>query len=514
MRKLSLTICILPFLLVAQKQPKLIVGIVIDQMRYEMLDRFRADFGPDGFNLLMREGMQYDSCTYSYIPTYTGPGHATIYTGTTPSIHGISSNDIYIPQLGTTLYCAADETVEPIGTGDRHSKRSPKNLRAFTWGDSIKMRNTQSKVIGVSIKDRGAILPGGKQADAAYWLDHQARMVSSSYYLQELPEWVKAFNDYWHLKYTDLDTWDYFLAPEAYTESLPDDADFESRSFSGTNALPYDIKQAIKEKSVDVIKQTPFANTMLTEFALLALGEENLGVDSHTDLLAISYSSTDYIGHAFGPQSVEVQDAYIRLDRDLAHLIKELDARVGRENYVMFLTSDHGAANTPSDHRFQYVSTAQLKAQLNTLTQEKFGLPLIKNIGAQQLWLDTAALAEMKLDRTAIQEEIKSMIYANSALNFAKVFTRQEVENCSAPDCDYFKRSFISAIAGDLFYILPFGYMERSENYGTTHGTSYIYDTHVPLLFFGGNVQVGESQELIHVRDIRRLLRAYLPEGF
>lgn len=514
MKTIRFVLLLLPFLGLAQTQPKLIVGIVVDQMRYEMLQRFQEHFGPDGFNRLVKDGMCFDSCTYNYIPTYTGPGHATIYTGKTPGIHGITSNDIYIPSEGKTRYCVTDETVLPVGTSESSAKRSPMNLRIPTLGDSLKLANPKRKVIALSVKDRGAILPGGKTANAAYWLDGQAHMVSSSYYMQALPHWVDSFNTYGYLQQNTITAWDYFAEPQAYTESLPDNAANESLLFDERNTLPYAIGDAMQKNGDGTIKYTPFANALITQFAIWALRAEKLGTDQHTDVLAISYSSTDYIGHAYGPQSVEVQDTYLRLDRDIAQLLSELDKTVGREHYILFLTSDHGAANTPTDPAFRYVSTQALKDDLNAFTQKTFGSALIAHIGAQQIWLNQPVLDSLDLQKEYVLAAIRAKMLAHTPDAFTMVLTQQELQTCNTPQCAFFTRSFIPELAGDLFYVRPYGHMERGENYGTTHGTSYLYDTHVPLLFFGGNVPAGRTTNPVYVEDIRRILRHYLPNGY
>lgn len=510
MKKLILVL-LLPTLSLAQKQPKLIIGIVADQMRYEMLDRFKNDFGPDGFNLLTSEGMRYDSCTYSYLPTYTAPGHATIFTGTPPSVHGINSNDLYIPSLGNTRYCVADDNVEPVGTAETDAKRSPILLRAPTIGDSLKIADEKSTVIALSIKDRSAILAGGKKADAAYWMDAEGNMITSSYYMQNLPQWVDSFNTKGYINNTLISTWDYFQDAANYDESLPDDSPFESTQFDESNTLPYNISQAMRMKGPGVLKETPFGNSLLTQFALWALREEKLGKDNHTDLLAISYSSTDFIGHAYGPQSVEVQDAYLRLDRELAYLIKMLDEEVGRKNYVLFLTSDHGAANTPSDTNFGYINNKALETELNRYTKSYFGFPLIKRIGSQQIWLDNEVIISNNISRDMVIDRLRYALLGNEEFYVNALFTLKELEACESKLCWFFRNGLNPETAGDLFYSRPYGWIERSESFGTTHGSAHLYDTHVPLLFFGGNVTSGRSQEVIHVKDIRRLLMQYLP---
>jgi predicted AlkP superfamily pyrophosphatase or phosphodiesterase len=481
-------------------------------MRYEMLDRYRSDFGPDGFNLLVDEGMRYDSCTFSYIPTFTAPGHATIYTGVVPSKHGILGNDIYIPQSGKERYCIDDDFVKPLGTSAENCKRSPRNLKAYTIGDSLKMADEKSKVIALSIKDRGAILPGGKKADAAYWMDDNGTMVSSDYYMKELPLWVDSFNMNGYIFNNVLANWDYFQGSDQYEESLPDDSPFESKRFDDAHVLPYNISQAMRTHGLGILRETPFGNSLLNEFAIWALREEKLGWDKHTDLLSISYSSTDLIGHAYGPQSVEVQDAFLRLDRDLAYLIHVLDTEIGRKNYVLFLTSDHGVANTPADSRFSYVQTSDLKQALNDFTKRTFGVALIKHIASQQIWLDEQLLINGGFDRKEAIASIHQYMLDNTDFSFEAVYTKDQIAICKTGDCLQFRNAFIPALSGHLYYIRKYGEIERSKTYGTTHGTGYLYDTHVPLLFFGGNVDKGSSKKPVSVSDIRSLLKDYLPE--
>jgi len=512
MKKLALFILLAPLFLSAQKKPKLIVGIVVDQMRYEMLDRFAADFGADGFNLLTKQGMRYDSCTFNYVPTYTGPGHATIYSGANPSTHGILSNDIYLPQEKRNMYCVEDNSVHPLGAAAEGDGLSPKNMRIYNFGDSLKINEPKCKVFTVAIKDRSAILNGGKKADAAYWMAQNGAFVTSSYYMEKLPEWVVGFNNNGYALSYMSSHWELFKSPEKYTSSLPDDAPFEGTLLGDPAVFPYDLKTLLEKEGNDGVAFTPFGNTMLTDFAIQAIHEENLGADEYTDILAINYSSTDYIGHEFGPQSVEVQDAYLRLDHDLARFIETLDERIGRDNYVFFLTSDHGAANTPSDTNFSYVSNDELRETINAFTRSQFGHDLVAQMGSNQIWLSNAIIYEQKLDKELILMELRSYLARQTKTPLAQIFTQYEIENCGVPECVFFQNAYEANLSGDLFYIRPYGEIERSTPSGTTHGTPYLYDTHVPLLFFGGNVTHGESKETVHPNEIIGLLKGYLNE--
>jgi predicted AlkP superfamily pyrophosphatase or phosphodiesterase len=511
MKKL-LILMVLPFVLAAQKPPKLIVGIVVDQMRYEMLDRYKGTFGANGFNRLVAEGMRYDSCTYNYIPTYTGPGHATIFTGKLPVTHGIIGNDMYLASEMRSMYCTEDKDVKPVGTFDKNNSQSPKNLRVGTLGDSLKTANKNSVVISISAKDRGAILPGGKLANAAYWMDESGFLTTSSYYMDSLPAWVDSFYYSGYGPGITIESWELMYPAKKYAASLPDNAPYESTLFAEPAVFPYNLAKLREEKNFGAIKFTPLADYSLTEFAIWAIQEEGLGADKHPDLLTISYSTTDYIGHEFGPQSVEVHDLYVRLDEEIGRLIDSLDAFVGRSNYVLFLTSDHGAANTPADTAFAYVSKNDLKKLINNYSVNKWGHELVAHISNSQIWLNQQIIQQQKLPMAEIMEELKLFLLHQDEIELAEIYTRTDVQLCTQGDCLLFKNAFDATLSGALFYTRPYGDIEQSNPYGTTHGTGYLYDTHVPLLFFGGNVEKGRSQKSVHTENILSLLRPYLKE--
>lgn len=493
---------LLSLIMHSQNRPKLVVAIVVDQMRYEMLDRFYNDFGQGGFKLIMDEGLRYDSCTIDYIPTYTGPGHATIFTGKLPSQHGILSNNIFNPSLGKSVYCVEDESTEPVGTSDNDSKRSPRLMRSGSLGDLLQANHPDSKTISLSIKDRGAILAGGKNPTGVYWMDSHGKMVSSTHYMQMLPDWVNAFNAEDLVSEFMLDEWTLLNPAETYDESVADDAPYESQLLGEGNTLPYDLSTLLEKKGPKGIAYTPFGNNVLTEFAFDALEAEELGKDESTDLLAVIYSCTDYIGHAFGPQSVEIQDTYLRLDQELARLIKRLNKKVGRDNYILFLSSDHGAANTPLDSKFKYVSIEELKEKANGFTKGRYGFDLIKHIGSSQIWLDHERIETENLDEELIVAELKNYLSYQQDIELSEIYSRFQVENCANGDCLKFKNAYDQNLSGDLFYIRPYGHIEQGTSFGTTHGTGYDYDSHVPLLFFGKNVNPGRVTNRIGSHQI------------
>ncbi|MEO8088088.1 MAG: alkaline phosphatase family protein, partial [Bacteroidota bacterium] len=330
-------------------KPKLVVGIVVDQMRYDYLFRFKEKYSEGGFRRLMHDGFLFENANYNYVPTYTAPGHTCIYTGTTPSHNGIISNDWYDRELGKTIGCVWDSTMKPVGTTSISGKMSPKNLLCTTVTDELRAAsNFKSKVIGIALKDRGAILPAGHSANAAYWHDpYSNNWVTSSYYMAQLPTWAQKFNERKMVDSMLSKPWNTLLPVDSYVESTADDTPYEGLFKGETKPVfPHNLPE-IKKDDEELIRKTPFGNTFTAMFAKAAIEGEQLGKGSNIDFLAISFSSTDYVGHMFGTNAIELEDTYIRLDRDLADLLSYLDNTVGKNNYLLFLTADHGAVANP-----------------------------------------------------------------------------------------------------------------------------------------------------------------------
>ncbi len=329
-------------------KPKLIVGIMVDQMKQEYLVRFYDHFGEGGFKRFVEEGFVARNGHYNYAGTSTGPGHASVYTGTTPSVHGIVGNNWYSRVLKRNVYCAEDTAVRAIGGAARNGRISPANLYSSTITDELKLfTQKQGKVIAMSIKDRGSALPGGHLSDGSYWYDSRTgNFMTSSYYMNALPTWAKSFNEEKKATAYLSQNWEASKDLSAYTESGPDDSPYE-RGFRGKNTptLPYNLDELRQTNGgYGLLPSTPFGNTILADFALAAVAGEDLGGDDITDFIAVSFSSTDYAGHNFGPQSKEIQDMYIKLDRELARMFNELDSKLGKGNYTVFLSADHAVA--------------------------------------------------------------------------------------------------------------------------------------------------------------------------
>ena len=334
-------------------KPKLVVGIVVDQMRYDYITRFYNRFGDGGFKKIIENGFTLENAHFNYIPTYTAVGHTSVYTGTTPNNHGIISNNWYDKYLKESIYCVTDTNYNSVGSNSKRGQRSPFRLMTTTLTDQLHLaQNNKGKTIGIALKDRSAILPVGHTANAAYWYDGglQGNFITSSFYMDNLPNWVNDFNNKKVPEKYLSKTWSTLYDIKTYTNSFDDNNDFEG-TFKGkeTPTFPYNLKELKDENgNLGMINNTPFGNSLTLDFAKAAIENENLGKGSYTDFLAISFSSTDYIGHKFGPQSIEIEDTYLRLDKDIEKLINYLDTKVGKSNYTLFLTADHGAVHVPA----------------------------------------------------------------------------------------------------------------------------------------------------------------------
>jgi predicted AlkP superfamily pyrophosphatase or phosphodiesterase len=500
--------------------PKLMVGIVIDQMCYEYLYRYQEKFGKDGFRKLMENGTHCRNTQYNYVPTFTGPGHASIYTGTTPSNHGIVANDWYDRNTGAYVNCVDDSLVNGIGTDSEEGKCSPHYLKANTITDQLKITYPNSKVVSVSIKDRGAILPGGHLSDGSYWFDYSSgNFVTSSFYKKELPYWVENFNNKKFPDYYLTQTWDTFYELSKYTESTVDNSPYE-HTIGGkkTPTFPYDFSTMEKEDNgYDLFTHSPFANTYLTDFAQLAIQNEYLGYDEQTDFLCISYSTPDIAGHAFGPQSIELEDIYIRLDLEIARLIKYLEKNVGKKDFTLFLTADHAVVPVPQflvDNQLPggYLFLDKKKINLHDNVKAKFGADIIQSIVNNNVYLDQEVIALFKLDpndvETFIINEIKQWEGVKS------VFRNSEI-NASAFSSDSWLKmiqlGYSANNSGDIIFMLEPGYLPKStdkesSHKGTSHGSAFNYDTHVPLIFYGKGIPKQEIFRTINIIDITATL--------
>jgi len=486
----------------AQERPKLVVGIVVDQMKTEYLYRFQSDFSENGFKRLMKDGYTFYNMHYNYMPTYTAPGHASIYTGTTPSMHGIVSNEWFSRTLGKEMYCTDDASVKGLGeSGKGEGEMSPKNLQATTITDELRLStNFKGKVIGISIKDRGAILPAGHFANWAFWYSKTGNFISSTFYGEKLPDWVTEFNaQKGYMKYINQG-WNLLKPAATYNESLADDNPYEGRLYKVDKPIfPYDLKVMYDKNDAGVLRVTPFGNDYVADIAKLAIEKEALGKDGVTDFLAVSFSSTDYVGHILGPRSVELQDTYLRLDLTIADFLNYLDKTVGKGNYLVFLTADHaGAENVKylKDNKYDInnLDGKALTKDVKKFSTDTFGEDLVTEYGSFNLYFDKEKIKTKGLDLVKVKQAFKDYLMTQNYVK--RVYTEEEVLANSGAEhhLDCIAKGYDATQNGDLIVLFKPGYIEYGAT-GTSHGSTYSYDTHVPLLFYGWKIPKGATHD-------------------
>ena len=505
-------------------RPKLVVGIVVDQMRWDYLYRYYARYGEGGFKRLLGKGFSCENTMINYLPSYTAVGHSTIFTGSVPSIDGISGND-WIDQLtGKNMYCTSDSTVTSVGTESADGKMSPRNLLVSTITDELRLAtNFKSKVIGVSLKDRASILPAG-HLGSAFWLDDASgNFITSSYYSKGLPAWVTKFNDEKNVSKLLSNGWNTLYPINTYTQSTEDDVPWEGK-YSGEKSptFPHDLK-AVYEKSKGVIRSSPFGNTLTLALATEAVKANAMGKGTATDFLTINCASTDYVGHQFGPNSIEVEDTYLRLDKDLESFFNMLDANVGAGNYTIFLTADHGAAHSINFMKAHNLpasgwNSTQLEKDLNKILLDKYGKGnLIRDIKNYQVNFDLTKINDENLDFEAIKKATCDYIKMQPGVTYAI-----DVEKIgSLPIPEPIKSMVINGYnfkrSGQIQIILNSGDFEGTSSTGTTHGTWSPYDAHIPLVWYGWGIKHGTTNALVNMTDISAtlagLLHIQMPNG-
>ena len=475
------------------------------------------------FKRLVNQGYNCRNNHFNYAPTSTGPGHASVYTGTTPATHGIIGNEWYDKVKGSSVYCAGDDSQTSIGTTSDAGKMSPHRMNVTTVTDQLRLHTQmRGKVIAVAIKDRGAVLPGGHSANAAYWFhgDNDGLWVSSSYYMKRLPKWVREFND------SDIvenykKPWTTLKAINTYVESGPDNNTYEGLFETETTpTFPHDTpNMRSKTHDFEILKYTPYGNSMTADFAIAALDGEQLGKDNITDFLAISFSSTDYIGHKYGVNSKEVQDAYVQLDRDLERLLKTLDRKVGEGDYTLFLTADHAAINVPAYLKDQkipagYFETKEMSSKFTEFLKFKYGTTdLIKNSSNNQIFLDHKVIHNLDISIKEVQETLAEELLSYEA--FDRVYTAYQMQHSEyAKGIPYIlQNGFNQKRSGDILLVLKPGTIDYSRT-GSTHGSPQIYDTHAPLIFYGKGIRRGSTVMRTEIPDIAPTISALLGMAF
>ena len=525
-RKSVLFFAFLIFSLVGFSQvarPKLVVGLVVDQMRWDYLYRYSDLYGSGGFKRLLKEGFSSENNFIPYMPTYTAVGHSCIYTGSVPAITGIVGNNWYDKAANKNVYCTDDSTVSTVGNNGKAGKMSPANMWTTTITDELRLSNNfKSKVIGIALKDRGSILPAGHSANAAYWYDG-GKWISSTHYMNALPGWVNKFNDKDVAGAYMKTDWNTLLPIEKYDLSTADDKPYET-SIKGekTVTFPHKLSAIDAGNKYESFRTTPFANTFTFDFAKAAIESERLGKNTVTDFLAISISSTDYVGHSFGPNSIEIEDTYLRLDKDIESFLNYLDKTVGKGNYTLFLSADHGVAHVPAflkEHKIPAgtFDDADILKELNRKIEEKFAVKTaVKTVMNYQVYLNDKNIAEQNKSKDEIIDFVIDRLKEKDFI--INAFELDEVMEAAlpAPQREMMINGYNPKRSGDIEFTFKSGYFDGGTK-GTTHGLWNPYDAHIPCVFFGWGVKPGKTNRETYMTDIAptlaALLKIQMPNG-
>jgi predicted AlkP superfamily pyrophosphatase or phosphodiesterase len=500
------------------KKVRLVLGIVIDQFRYDYLTRFEDLFATGGFRRLLREGAVFTNANYIYLPTVTAPGHAAFMSGSVPALNGIVGNDWFDRELGKNVTSISDSSVKLLG-GQGGEPASPSRLIGSTVGDQLRLSNNgQSKVVGIAFKDRAAILPVGKHPNGAYWFNSTSgTFVSSTYYFSDLPGWAREFDQNNRPDKYFGARWDRLLPDVAYQRSLPDDSPYE-KSPRG-NKFPHIIDGGESKPGklfYENFRESPFANEYTVAFAKAAIEGEKLGQDDYPDLLTVSFSANDSVGHSFGPYSQEVEDITLRTDRVLADLFSYIDQKIGLGNTIIVLTADHGVAPIPQHSQDIGLGGGTFPSKTLTSTIQT---DLDKRFGAAA-WIRASVNGNIYFDydlveRQKVNRQDLERAGCEAALKVQGVgncFTRTQLLYGPLPPGPISgpaARGFNAERSGDLVIVVKPFYLQRTE-IGTSHSTPYSYDTHVPVIFYGAGIAAGSYSNPSSPSDIAPTLATLL----
>jgi predicted AlkP superfamily pyrophosphatase or phosphodiesterase len=500
-------------------KPRLVIGIIVEQLKYDQLEKFRDRLGENGIKRLINEGTYFKNASFEYMLTQSAPGHATISTGSEPSSHGITSDNWYLPLKNELIYCTKDISVNPAGGSFESGMFSPANLQASTFSDELEMAsNKTAKIFGIGLRESSAILSAGHAANGAYWYDNTTgTWMSSTYYVDSLPAWVNDFNA---MKYSDSylnGTWSLLRDPKYYIDCLPDTNNFEV-GFNGINYLPYDLKKLRfkglfnSRNDYSLLRETPFGNTFTTDFALRLIEKEGLGKDDVTDYLSICYSATDNIGHRFGPSSVEMGDAVLRLDDEIKNLLKYLNDSIGKKNILIYFTAAHGISEIPtvleknripSGYFKQNQALQLLRSYLNAVYGEG---DWVKDYSERQIFLNRTLIEDARLPLEEVQKKVARFLVQFTGVAAAYPYSAFEANDFGNGNLKRIINNFSPQRSGDVIVTLNPGWVEKEGDYVTNHNSPYEYDSHVPLIWYGWTVNRATVTRKVNMTDIAATL--------
>ncbi|GAB1463304.1 alkaline phosphatase PafA [Pedobacter sp.] len=497
-------------------KPKVVIGIVLDQMRWDYLYRFQERYGKDGFRRLQNEGFSVENTYINHTPSKTAVGHATIFTGSVPAIHGITANTWVERFTNKKVYCVADSTVNAVGIANETEsdsdgsggQMSPRNLLVNTITDELRLAtNFRSKVVGVSLKDRAAILPVGHNPTAAFWFDdNSAKFITSSYYMNQLPDWVNKFNNRKEPEKLMSQNWNTLYPINTYKQSSADDVKWEVLyKNQKKSAFPYALPEIYKASKA-ALRSTPFGNDLTLNFAKAAIEGYQLGRGAETDFLTINLASNDYVGHQFGPNSVEIEDLYLRLDQSLAAFFKYLDANLGKGNYTLFLTADHGVAHNVDFLEENKLPNGLLKVSsfrksLNDHLTKKFNVKgLVSTTANYSVYFNMDKLEGLDFEKV----KAEAILFLEQQPNVQFAVDVDRIDNVSLPE--RIKTMIVNGNnrkrTGQIFIVGQSAYLDASKRSGGVHAAWNPYDTHIPLLFMGWGIKQGSTNKVYHQNDI------------
>jgi len=500
-------------------KPKLVIGIVVEELKYDQLEKFRDRLGENGIKRLINEGTYFKNASYEYMLTQSAPGHATIATGAEPSYHGITSDEWYVPLKNELINCTHDVNVNSVGGSFESGMHSPVNLLVSTFSDELEMSsNRKAKVFGVGIRESSAIFSAGHAANAAYWFDNTTgTWMSSTYYINSLPTWVIDFNA---MKFSDTylnGTWNLFRPAKDYVDCLPDSNGFEA-GFNGINYFPYDLKKLRSKNEFNskndysLLRETPFGNSLTTDFAIRLIKNERLGKDDVTDYLSICYSATDYIGHRFGPSSVEMGDAILRLDDDIKNLLTFLNDSIGKKNVLIYFTAAHGISEIPTvleknripSGYFQQNQALQLlRSYLNAVYGEG---DWVKGYSERQIFLNRTLIEDARLSLDDVQKKVARFLVQFTGVEAAYPYSAFEANDFGNGNLKRIINNFSPQRSGDVIVTLNPGWVEKGTDYVTNHNSPWEYDSHVPLIWYGWTVNKSTVTRQVNMTDIAATL--------